>query len=121
MEVGMGIHGEPGIRRAKAEPADKVVDEILKYILEDMKIKGGEEVYVLVNGLGALALMDLYICYRRVAQVLEEKGVKIYKSLVGNYATSMDMAGMSITLTKLDDELKEYLDYPCDTPYMKIK
>lgn len=121
MEVGMGIHGEPGIRRTKAEPADKVVDEIMKYILEDMKAQSGEEVYVLVNGLGALPLMDLYICHRRVAQVLEEKGIKIYKSLVGNYATSMDMAGMSITLTRLDDELKEYLDYPCDTPHFKIK
>lgn len=121
MEVGMGIHGEPGIRRSKLEPADKVVDEILGYILDDMKIQSGEEVYVLVNGLGAMALMDLYICYRRVAQVLEEKGIKVYNSLVGNYATSMDMAGMSITLTRVDDELKEVLDFPCDTPYLTIK
>ncbi|MBP3040905.1 dihydroxyacetone kinase subunit DhaK [Bacillaceae bacterium Marseille-Q3522] len=121
MEVGMGIHGEPGVKRAKIEPADKVVDEILGYILEDIKLEAGEEVYVLVNGLGGLPIMDQYICYRRVAQVLEEKQIKIYKSLVGNYATSMDMIGMSVTLVKLDDELKELLDYPCDTPYLKMK
>jgi len=121
MEIGMGIHGEPGVRRTKIKPADEVVDEILSYILEDGKFTGNEEVYVLVNGLGSLPLMDQYICYRRVEQVLTEKGIKIYKSLVGNYATSMDMVGMSITLVKLDDEIKKWLDYPCDTPYWKVK
>lgn len=120
MEVGMGIHGEPGVRRAKLEPADKVVDEILGYILEDMKLVAGEEVFVLVNGLGGLPVMDQYICFRRVAQVLEEKEIKIHQSLVGNYATSMDMVGMSITLVRLDDELKELLAHPCDTPYLKM-
>ncbi|WP_409300297.1 dihydroxyacetone kinase subunit DhaK [Peribacillus sp. SCS-155] len=120
MEVGMGIHGEPGVRRAKLEPADKVVDEILGYILEDMGLDTGEEVYVLVNGLGGLPVMDQYICFRRVSQILEEREIKIHKSLVGNYATSMDMVGMSITLVKLDKELKELIDYPCDTPYLKF-
>ena len=76
-----------------------------------------DRVYVLVNSLGATPLMDLHVCFRRVAQILEEKGITVYKTLVGPFATSMDMAGMSITLTKLDDELKELLDYPCDTPY----
>ncbi|TDT50348.1 dihydroxyacetone kinase subunit DhaK [Fonticella tunisiensis] len=121
MEVGMGIHGEPGVRRTKIEPADKVVDEILGYILPDLPFNEGDEVSVLVNGLGATPLMDLHVAYRRVAQVLEEKKIKIYNSFVGNYATSMDMAGMSITLMKLDDELKELLDYPCDAPYCVIK
>lgn len=121
MEVGMGIHGEPGVRRSKIKSADETVDEILGYILEDIKLTKGNEVYVLVNGLGGLPVMDQYVCYRRVAKVLKEKGINIYKSLVGNYATSMDMVGMSITLVKLDDELKELLDYPCDTPYLKIK
>ncbi|MFP7297046.1 dihydroxyacetone kinase subunit DhaK [Neobacillus niacini] len=120
MEVGMGIHGEPGVRRSKLKPADEVVDEILGYILEDIELKAEEEVSVLVNGLGGLPVMDQYICYRRVAEVLEEKGIKIHQSLVGNYATSMDMVGMSITLIKLDNELKELLDAPCDTPYFKI-
>jgi phosphoenolpyruvate---glycerone phosphotransferase subunit DhaK len=120
MEVGMGIHGEPGVRRSKLKPADEVVDEILGYILEDMQLNAGEEVYVLVNGLGGLPVMDQYVCFRRVAQVLEEKEIKIHKSLVGNYATSMDMVGMSITLVRLDDELKELIDSPCDTPYLKF-
>jgi len=121
MEIGMGIHGEPGVRRSKIQPADKVVDELLTYILEDGKFTSGNEVYVLVNGLGGLPLMDQYIMFRRVEQVLSEKGIKIYKSLVGNYATSMDMIGGSITLVKLDDEIKKWLDVPCDTPYLKIK
>lgn len=73
--------------------------------------------YVLVNSLGATPLMDLHICFRRVAQILEEKGIKLYKGLVGPFAASMDMAGMSVTLVKLDDELKALLDYPCNAPY----
>lgn len=117
MEIGMGIHGEPGIRRGKIEPADAVVDEIMKPILEDLPFEKGDEVYVLVNSLGATPLMDLHVCFRRVKQILDEKGIKLYKGLVGPFACSMDMAGMSITLVKLDDDLKELLDYPCDTPY----
>lgn len=120
MEVGMGIHGEPGIERSKLEPADKVVDQLLHYILEDAKAKTGEEYHVMVNGLGGLPVMDLYVCYRRVAEVLKEKGIMIHRPLVGNYATSMDMVGMSITIVRLDGELKELLDMSCDTPYMKL-
>lgn len=120
MEIGMGIHGEPGIRRDKIRPADEVADEILGYILDDHSLESGDEVYVLVNGLGSLPLMDQYIVYRRVEQVLSKKGIKIHKNLVGNYATSMDMAGMSITLVKLDEELKELLDYPTDIPNIKF-
>ena len=119
MEVGMGIHGEPGIVRKKIEPADSVVDEILEHILPDMKLEAGEEVSVLVNGLGALPVMDLYIVYRRVHDVLTEMGVKVHKSMVGNYATSMDMIGMSVTLTRLDEELKGYLDAEFDAPYLR--
>lgn len=121
MEIGMGIHGEPGVRRGKIEPADKVVDEIMKYILADIELKEGDEVYALVNGLGGLPLMDQYILFNRVEEVLTEKGIKIHKGMVGNYATSMDMIGMGITLVKLDDELKELLDYPTDTPYLSIR
>lgn len=119
MEIGMGIHGEPGVRRSKIEPADKVVEEILGYILDDAKLVEGDEVFVVLNNLGALPVMDQYVCYRKLHEVLTEKGIKIYKSLVGSYATTMDMVGMSITLTKVDDELKELIDYPCDTPYWK--
>lgn len=120
MEIGMGLHGEPGIERRKIEKADKVIEEIIDHLLEDSKIAAGDEVYVLVNGLGALPLLDQYICYRRVDQILEEKGVKVHRTDVGNYATSMDMFGMSVTLVKLDEEIKELLDTPCDTPYYKI-
>ncbi|EAC6873122.1 dihydroxyacetone kinase subunit DhaK2 [Listeria monocytogenes] len=120
MEVGMGIHGEPGIKRTSIEPADKVVDQIMGYLIEEMKLTAGEEVHVLINGLGGLPVMDQYICYRRVDEILKEKGVHIHNPLVGNYATSMDMIGMSITLVRLDDELKDLLDTPCDTPYFKV-
>ncbi|MCI3028817.1 dihydroxyacetone kinase subunit DhaK [Desemzia sp. C1] len=121
MEIGMGIHGEPGIERTKLKPADEVVDELLGHILDEAQFEEGAEVQILVNGLGGLPLMDQYICYRRVDEVLNEKGLKIHRSMVGNYATSMDMIGMSVTVVKLDDELKELLDAPCDTPYWKIK
>ncbi|MDO4978327.1 MAG: dihydroxyacetone kinase subunit DhaK [Eubacteriales bacterium] len=121
MEIGMGIHGEPGVRRGEIRTADEVVDEIMPNILEDVPYVEGDEVYVLVNSLGATPLIDLHICYRRVAQILEEKGIKVYKALVGPFACSMDMAGMSITLMKLDDELKELMDAPCDAPYFTQK
>ncbi|SFN73519.1 dihydroxyacetone kinase subunit DhaK [Proteiniclasticum ruminis] len=121
MEIGMGIHGEPGVRRGKIEPADQVVDEIMEHILKDFPLSEGDEVYTLVNGLGGLPLMDQYILHNHLEEVLRGKGVKVYKSLVGNYATSMDMIGMGITLVKVDEELKELLDYPVDTPYMSIR
>ncbi|MTI58105.1 dihydroxyacetone kinase subunit DhaK [Geosporobacter ferrireducens] len=121
MEIGMGIHGEPGVRRGKIEPADKVIDQIMEHILPDLPYASGDEVSVLVNSLGATPILDLHICYRRVAQILEEKGIKVHKSFVGPFATSMDMAGMSVTLMKLDEELKQLLDYPCDTPYFVQK
>ncbi len=117
MEIGMGIHGEPGVRRGKLQNADKVVDEIMSHILPDLPFNAEDEVAVIVNSLGATPLMDLHICFRRVAQILDDKKIKIYKSFVGPYATTMDMSGMSITLMKLDDELKKMLDYPCATPY----
>lgn len=119
MEVGMGIHGEPGMGVSKIKSADEIVDELMENILEDSKITDGDNVLVLVNGLGALPLMDQYICYRRVDQILKEKNVNIGISWVGDYSTSMDMVGMSVTLVKLDDELHELLAAPCDTPYMK--
>lgn len=117
MEIGMGIHGEPGVRRGKIEPADRVIDQIMEPILADLPYVEGDEVYVLVNSLGATPILDLHICFRRVAQILEAKGITIYKSLVGSFASSMDMAGMSVTLVKLDAEIKELLDFPCNTPY----
>lgn len=119
MEIGMGIHGEPGIRKGKLEPADAIVDEMLKPILEDLPYKAGDEVCVLINGLGATPLEEQYVMYRRTAQVLKEKGIDVYHAYVGEYATSMEMAGASISLFKVDDELKKYIAYPANTPFFK--
>ncbi|MDY6415778.1 MAG: dihydroxyacetone kinase subunit DhaK [Succinivibrio dextrinosolvens] len=118
MEIGMGIHGEPGIKLEDLKSADEIVDTMLEPILQDLPYKSGDEVSVLVNGLGATPREELYIVYRRVSQILKDKGIKVFNVYVGEYATSMDMAGMSISLLKLDDELKTYLKMPFDTPFM---
>ena len=120
MEIGMGIHGEPGMRRARVATADAVVDELMALILADMPLEAGDEVAVLVNGLGATGLMELYLLHRRVAQMLGERGVTIHHSWVGEYCTSMEMAGASITLFKLDDDLRRFLNHPCRTPGLTV-
>lgn len=119
MEVGMGIHGEPGIERTALATADEVVEQLLSHILAEAKLAEGAEIHVLVNGLGGLPLMDQYISYRRVVEILEEEGFEIASSQVGNYATSMDMIGLSITIVDLDEEIKGLLAAPCDTPYWR--
>ena len=119
MEIGMGIHGEPGIRRGKLRFADEIVDEMLHPILQDLPYVDGDEVAVLINGLGATPLEEQYVMYRRVKQILDEKGIKVFHTYVGEYATSMEMAGASISLLKLDDELKAYLSAPANTPFFK--
>jgi phosphoenolpyruvate---glycerone phosphotransferase subunit DhaK len=117
MEIGMGIHGETGIRRGKLEPADQIVDEMLEKIVSDIPYVSGDEVAVLVNGLGATPLDEQYIVTRRIDQYLKEKGIKIHRYYIGEYATSLEMAGFSISLLRLDDELKSYLDAPAQTPF----
>ena len=119
MEVGIGIHGEPGTHREKLAPANDIVDHLLGKILADIDYNGSE-VAVLINGAGATPLMELYIINNRVADVLAEKGIKVYKTMVGNYMTSLEMAGFSISLLCLDDELKALLDAPADTPALKV-
>ena len=94
---------------------------MLPPLLKDLDLSEGDEVYAMVNGLGATPLLDLHICYRKLSELLQEKGIKVYDALVGPYACSMDMVGMSITLMKLDGELKELMDAPCDTPYYTVK
>jgi dihydroxyacetone kinase-like protein len=116
MEIGLGIHGEPGIERGKIRPADEVVDSLLSRIFDDMPLNKGDKVAVLVNGLGSTPYLELYIVYRRVSQVLVESGIEIHRSFVGNYVTSLEMGGCSITLMKLDEELAELMDYPADCP-----
>lgn len=118
MEIGMGIHGEPGIKLEDLKSADEIVEQMLDPILKDLPYVKGDEVSVLINGLGATPREELYIVYRKVAQILEKEGIKVFNTYVGEYATSMDMAGMSISLFKLDAELKKYLAMPFDTPFM---
>ena len=117
MEIGMGIHGEPGIRRGKLKTADEIVDEMIEPILADLPFVDGDEVAVLINGLGSTPKEELYIMYRRVNQVLSSKNIKVFHAYVGEYATSMEMAGASISLLKLDAELKKYLAKPANTPF----
>ena len=114
MEIGMGIHGEPGIERTKIKTAKEIAEILLDKILSDYNYRDSE-VALLVNGLGATPLMELYILNGEIQKVLEEKGIKVYKTLVGNYTTALDMTGCSISLLKLDEELKELLDAPVDT------
>lgn len=119
MEIGMGIHGEPGITREKLKPVDEIVDVLLEKIVADLPYAKGDEISILVNGLGATPKEELYIAYRRAAQVLSSLGIKIYRPYIGEFATSMEMAGMSITLMKLDSELKRLLDAPAHTPFFE--
>lgn len=118
MEVGIGIHGEPGTHRESLKPADEIVDMLLEKILADLDYSGSE-VAVMVNGAGGTPLMELFIINNRVADVLAEKGIKVYRTFVGDYMTSIEMDGFSISLLKLDDELKELLDAKADTPAWK--
>lgn len=117
MEIGMGIHGEAGIRRGKIEPANQIAEEMLDKIVADLPYQSGDEVAVLINGLGATPLDEQYIVTRQVNKYLEAKGIKVYRYYVGEYAPALEMAGVSISLLKLDDELKKYLDAPAKTPF----
>lgn len=114
MEIGMGIHGEPGIARGPLQSADAITDAMLDSIFEEMAPARGDRVALLVNSLGSTPLMELYIMNRRVRQRLGDIGVDVHATWVGNYCTSLEMAGASITLHHLDDELQRMLDHPCD-------
>ncbi|MDF1616708.1 dihydroxyacetone kinase subunit DhaK [Petrocella sp. FN5] len=116
VEIGMGIHGEPGTHRETLRSANDTVDHLLGKVLEDLSLDKDDEVAVMVNGLGGTPIMELYVANLRVAEVLAEKGIRIAKTYVGNYMTSLDMAGFSVTVLKLDAELKDLLFAPADTP-----
>jgi len=120
IEIGIGIHGEPGTHRESIKPVDELVDHMVGKILADMSLESGTEVAVMVNGLASTPLMELYIVNRKVHKILDEKGIKVYKTFVGEFMTSLEMAGCSVTLLKLDEELKALLDAPADTPALKI-
>ena len=116
IEIGIGIHGEPGVNREKLSSVNEISDKLLDKIFAEGIYNAGDEVAVMVNGMGGTPLMELFVANKHVHEVLADKGIKIYKTLVGNYMTSLDMEGFSITLLKLDDELKTCLDAPADTP-----
>lgn len=120
MEIGMGIHGEPGVRRGALKAANDVADEIMDAILTEMAAPKGAKVAVLVNSLGSTPLMELYILYARVAERLTSAGLSVHTALVGPYCTSMEMAGASITVMHLDDELTQMLDHPCDCAMFQV-
>lgn len=116
MEIGLGVHGEPGVKRGEIKPANDVADSLLEHIFADVELQANDRVVVLVNGLGSTTYMELYIMYRRVAQVLAERNILIHRSYVGEYVTSLEMGGCSVSLMKVDDELAELIDYPADCP-----
>ena len=117
IEIGMGIHGEPGIKREKLRSADQLSDDLCKRILGDYKLNAEDQVSIMINSLGATPLEELYIVSKRVHENFSKLKIKITKSYVGRYATSMEMAGMSITVFKLNDELKKYLSSPSECPF----
>ncbi len=119
MEMGIGIHGERGLWRAKLKTADELADEMLDRLLDDFDLGRGERVSLLVNSLGATPLEELYIMYRRLAARLTEKDVTIVQPLVGRYATSMEMSGATVTLCRLDGQLERLLAAPCECPFWK--
>jgi dihydroxyacetone kinase-like protein len=119
MEVGVGIHGEPGRRRAHLGSADAICGELLETIVEDLAPEKGAELLVLVNGLGGTPLGELYLLFNSTRQWLEGKGFRIARSLIGNVTTSLEMAGASLTLCVLDDEIKRHWDSPVHTPALR--
>ncbi len=121
MAMGMGIHGEPGIWNGPIKTAKELAKESLDTILKDMPLKSGDEIALLVNGLGATSLEELYILSGDTTEYLKSLGIKVYRTIVGEYATSMEMMGASISICKLDNELKGYIDYPVNTPFIVQK
>ena len=119
IEIGIGIHGEPGRERIKLEPADAIVDRILGPILDDIPYASGDKVLLFVNGMGGTPQVELYIVFRRAAEVLAERGIEVTRTLVGNFTTSLEMQGMSITVLKLDDELTALWDAPVHTTALR--
>ncbi len=115
MEIGIGIHGEPGRKRMKLATADEITEMLAEPIIADLPFQAGDNVLAFVNGMGGTPLIELYVIYRKLAQICEGKGIKIVRNLIGSYITSLEMAGCSITLLKLDDDLLKLWDAPVKT------
>jgi dihydroxyacetone kinase-like protein len=119
VEIGIGIHGEPGRERIAMAPADELVDRVLEPVLTDLAAPEGSQLLLLVNGMGGTPLSELYIVYRRAAEVLADRGHTVARSLVGNYVTSLEMQGFSLTVTVLDEDLTALWDAPVETPALR--
>jgi phosphoenolpyruvate---glycerone phosphotransferase subunit DhaK len=119
MEIGIGIHGEPGRTRMKVKPADEVVEMLMDPIIKDLPFKSGDEVLLFVNGMGGTPLIELYVIYRKAYQIAQANGLKVVRNLVGPYITSLEMAGTSITMLKMDDDLIKLWDAPVHTPALR--
>ena len=119
IEFGVGIHGEPGRERIKLEPADALTDRLMAAILDDLPFASGDRVLLFVNGMGGTPQSELYIVFRRAAEILDERGITLERSLVGSLVTSLEMQGVSITVLKLDDELTALWDAPVNTPALR--
>ena len=119
IEIGIGIHGEPGRHRVGLEPADALTEKLLTPVVEDLGLTGGEQVLLLVNGMGGTPASELYVVYRRARALLAERGVEVTRSLVGNYVTSLEMQGASVTVLRLDDELTALWDAPVHTAALR--
>jgi dihydroxyacetone kinase-like protein len=119
MEIGIGIHGEPGRRRVPLAPVDDIAEMLLGPIVSDLGLSSGDTVLAFLNGMGGSPLIELYVAYNSVSRILKGKGVNVARSLVGNYITSLEMAGFSVTLLRLDDELTRVWDAPVHTPALR--
>lgn len=119
MEIGIGIHGEPGRYREPLKRADEIVERLMEPILSDLPFRSGDRVICMVNAMGGTPLIELYIVYRKVAQICEERGIQIVRNLIGPYITSLEMAGTSITLLRADDEMLSLWDHPVKTPALR--
>ncbi len=119
MEVGIGHHGEPGIKKMEIKTADEVAGMMLDIILPDLPFEKGNDVCLLMSGLGSTPLLELYIIYRKVSMLLAEKGINVYRAYVDNYFTSLEMAGVTLTLMRMDEQLKQLLDVPADAVHFK--
>lgn len=120
MEVGIGHHGEPGIEVAPLETAQQIAERMCNVILPDKPFESGDEVVVLISGLGSTPLLELYILYNEVEKIMAEKGIKVYRSFVGNYFTSLEMAGATLSVMKVDDELKACIDYEAESTALTV-
>ena len=119
MELGMGLHGEPGVERTALLPADQVTERIVHRIVEDLPYRSGDEIVLIVNGYGATTRMELFIVNRKVRQMLADLGIRVHGTEVGEFCTSQEMKGVSVTFVRLDEELMRLYDQPCDSPFYK--